>query len=120
MAQALLNSRWVCHTPACWVPQRGSVASTSAYSTHAAYPPPATCRTRARRVAHRCQPLCTDAIGHPFTYPGEYSFNLSEYSVELEKPIGLTLAPDPRTGQILVHQVMEGSPAADCKLIQVM
>eukprot|EP00195_Chlamydomonas_chlamydogama_P000584 CAMPEP_0202922760 /NCGR_PEP_ID=MMETSP1392-20130828/78093_1 /ASSEMBLY_ACC=CAM_ASM_000868 /TAXON_ID=225041 /ORGANISM="Chlamydomonas chlamydogama, Strain SAG 11-48b" /LENGTH=614 /DNA_ID=CAMNT_0049616405 /DNA_START=224 /DNA_END=2068 /DNA_ORIENTATION=- len=52
-------------------------------------------------------------------YPGEYNLNLAEYMVILDKPLGLTLAPDPITGQIIVQNVKEGSPAASCQLIQV-
>jgi hypothetical protein len=33
-------------------------------------------------------------------YSGELAFNLSEYMVVLDKPLGLTLAPDPVTGQV--------------------
>lgn len=33
-------------------------------------------------------------------FPGEYDFNLSEYMVQLEKPVGLTLAPEPHTGRV--------------------
>ena len=31
---------------------------------------------------------------------GEYDFNMSEYMVVLDKPVGLTLAPDPRSGRV--------------------
>lgn len=34
-----------------------------------------------------------------FRYPGEHAFNLHEYLVTLDKPLGLVLAPDPITGQ---------------------
>lgn len=39
--------------------------------------------------------------------------------VTLEKPLGLTLAPDPVTGRIVVQNIKEGSPAALSQLIQV-
>eukprot|EP00198_Chlamydomonas_reinhardtii_P006987 XP_001696323.1 predicted protein [Chlamydomonas reinhardtii] len=35
-----------------------------------------------------------------FRHPGELDLSLREYMVVLEKPVGLTLAPDPRTGQV--------------------
>jgi hypothetical protein len=34
-------------------------------------------------------------------FPGEYiEFNLAEYMVLLDKPVGLTLAPEPHTGRV--------------------
>lgn len=33
-------------------------------------------------------------------FDDEYDFSLSQYMVVLDKPIGLTLAPDPLTGQV--------------------
>ncbi len=33
-------------------------------------------------------------------YADELGFNLDEYMVVLDKPLGLTLAPDPVTGQV--------------------
>jgi len=33
-------------------------------------------------------------------FPGEYSFNLAEYMVLLDKPVGLTLAPEPHSGRV--------------------
>ena len=52
-------------------------------------------------------------------YAGENDFNLRQYMVELDKPVGLTLAPDPVTGAIVVQNIKEGSPAALSQLIQV-
>ncbi|KXZ52178.1 hypothetical protein GPECTOR_10g807 [Gonium pectorale] len=39
--------------------------------------------------------------------------------VVLEKPVGLTLAADPRTGQVVVQDIKPNSPAHKCGLIQV-
>lgn len=39
--------------------------------------------------------------------------------VVLDKPIGLTLAPDPSTGHVYVQQVQPGMSAADSKLVLV-
>ncbi|GIL50060.1 hypothetical protein Vafri_6384, partial [Volvox africanus] len=39
--------------------------------------------------------------------------------VVLEKPVGLTLAPDPKTGQVVIQDVKPNSPAHKCGLIQV-
>lgn len=33
-------------------------------------------------------------------YDDEYEFSLTQYMVTLDKPIGVTLAPDPLTGQV--------------------
>eukprot|EP00798_Chlamydomonas_sp_ICE-L_P009756 gene9756-7631_t len=52
-------------------------------------------------------------------YPTERDFNLNEYMVVLEKPLGMTLAPDPISGKIMVQNIEEGSPAAACQLMQV-
>jgi hypothetical protein len=35
-------------------------------------------------------------------YKDEIALNLSAYMVELDKPLGLTLAPDPATGQVMM------------------
>ena len=43
---------------------------------------------------------CLCRVDTMFVYPGEHSFNLSEYMVVLDKPIGLTLAQDPISGQV--------------------
>ena len=43
----------------------------------------------------------------PFTYPGEFRFNLSEYTVVLDKPVGISIAPEPGTGRV-------GGGAAPC------
>lgn len=84
----------------------------------------------------------------PFSYPGEFRFNLLEYTVVLDKPLGISIAPDPITGkvcrgehipslrashashhatdtwcspvaQIVVQEIESGSPAEASKLIQV-
>lgn len=39
--------------------------------------------------------------------------------VVLDKPIGLTLAPDPTTGHVYVQHVQPGMSAADSKLVLV-
>eukprot|EP00878_Enallax_costatus_P033352 GHUV01036776.1.p1 GENE.GHUV01036776.1~~GHUV01036776.1.p1 ORF type:complete len:194 (+),score=15.97 GHUV01036776.1:1027-1608(+) len=49
----------------------------------------------------------------------EYSFSLTQYMVVLDKPIGLTLAPDPSTGHVYVQHVQQGMSAADSKLVLV-
>lgn len=54
-----------------------------------------------------------------FRYHGEQAFNLTQYMVHLAKPLGLTIAPDPDTGQIVIQQVHKGFAADLCKLIQV-
>ncbi|KAK9815612.1 hypothetical protein WJX72_006842 [[Myrmecia] bisecta] len=54
-----------------------------------------------------------------FHYLDEYDFNLNTYMVELDKPVGLSFAPDPATGDILVHDIEVDSPAAKSRLIQV-
>jgi hypothetical protein len=43
---------------------------------------------------------CRSSNPAGFKYYGEYNFNLSEYVVILDKPLGLTLAPDPATGRV--------------------
>lgn len=45
--------------------------------------------------------LCSNTLAPMFRYTGEHNFNLSEYLVVLDKPIGLVLAPDPVTGQVM-------------------
>ncbi|GAX74509.1 hypothetical protein CEUSTIGMA_g1958.t1 [Chlamydomonas eustigma] len=52
-------------------------------------------------------------------YTNELTFNLNEYMVVLDKPLGLTLAPDPVEGHIVVQSIKDGSPASSCQLIQV-
>ncbi|GIM01800.1 hypothetical protein Vretimale_6585, partial [Volvox reticuliferus] len=54
-----------------------------------------------------------------FRHPGELDLNLREYMVVLEKPVGLTLAPDPKTGQVVIQDIKPNSPAQKCGLIQV-
>ncbi|GLI63087.1 hypothetical protein VaNZ11_005989 [Volvox africanus] len=54
-----------------------------------------------------------------FRHPGELDLNLREYMVVLEKPVGLTLAPDPKTGQVVIQDIKRNSPAHKCGLIQV-
>jgi len=43
---------------------------------------------------------------------GYYELNMSDYLVQLEKPIGLTLAPDPCTGKVnmVAGQGLPGTP----------
>ncbi|GFH12734.1 PDZ domain-containing protein [Haematococcus lacustris] len=60
-----------------------------------------------------------DAPVTAFRYPGEHNLELSEYMVVLEQPLGLTLAPDPLSGKITIQAIQEGSPAAQCQMIQV-
>ncbi|KAG1671554.1 hypothetical protein FOA52_011276 [Chlamydomonas sp. UWO 241] len=81
----------------------------------------------ARVAKHQrpCRPAAQQAElrGNPspgvLRYKDEIALNLSAYMVELDKPLGLTLAPDPATGQIVVQAIKENSPAANCHLIQV-
>lgn len=54
-----------------------------------------------------------------FRHPGEANINLLEYLVVLDKPIGLSLAPDPKTGQIVVQDIKPRSPADLSAMIQV-
>lgn len=49
----------------------------------------------------------------------EYSFSLTQYMVVLDKPIGLTLAPDPSTGHVYVQHVQQGMSAAESNLVLV-
>ncbi|GMH43097.1 hypothetical protein BSKO_11019 [Bryopsis sp. KO-2023] len=49
-------------------------------------------------------------------YHNEHDFNLAEYLVELDQPLGLSLAPDLK-GQIYVAKVYEDSPAASNRVI---
>ncbi|KAF6259783.1 hypothetical protein COO60DRAFT_973623 [Scenedesmus sp. NREL 46B-D3] len=49
----------------------------------------------------------------------EYSFSLTQLMVVLDKPIGLTLAPDPTTGHVYVQHIAAGMSAADSRLVLV-
>uniref|UniRef100_A0A7S3QR52 AMP-activated protein kinase glycogen-binding domain-containing protein n=1 Tax=Dunaliella tertiolecta TaxID=3047 RepID=A0A7S3QR52_DUNTE len=60
-----------------------------------------------------------DAPSPPLRFPGEHALRLDEYMVVLDKPLGITLAPDPTSGQIVVQSIKVGSPAHQCSLIQV-
>ncbi|GBF88665.1 hypothetical protein Rsub_01564 [Raphidocelis subcapitata] len=91
---------------------RGGFASTASA-------PRPTLLGHARRPRSRARALDARGPAGQLQYPGEYSFNLAEYMVMLDKPVGLTLAPEPHTGRILVQRVHDGSPAATSRLIQV-
>jgi hypothetical protein len=54
-----------------------------------------------------------------FSSQEEYSFSLTQLMVVLEKPIGLTLAPDPTTGHVYVQHLEAGMSAAESKLVLV-
>ncbi len=43
-------------------------------------------------------------------FKDEINFNLSAYMVVLDKPLGLTLAPDPVTGQVRPQQTPQQAP----------
>jgi hypothetical protein len=60
--------------------------------------------------------LCCRA---PFSSQEEYSFSLTQLMVVLDKPIGLTLAPDPTTGHVYVQHIEAGMSAAESKLVLV-
>eukprot|EP00775_Hariotina_reticulata_P003402 gene3402-3675_t len=49
----------------------------------------------------------------------EYNFSLNQYMVVLDKPIGVTLAPDPTTGVVYVQDIQPGLSAAESKLVLV-
>ncbi|WIA23589.1 hypothetical protein OEZ85_000301 [Tetradesmus obliquus] len=55
----------------------------------------------------------------PFSSQEEYSFSLTQLMVVLDKPIGLTLAPDPTTGHMYVQHIEAGMSAAESKLVLV-
>ena len=68
----------------------------------------AICNRRSGQLMHQLLIICSPAAAHGttapvFRYPGDHNFDLSEYMVVLDKPIGLTLAPDPTTGQVGPH-----------------
>jgi hypothetical protein len=54
-----------------------------------------------------------------FSSQEEYSFSLTQLMVVLDKPIGLTLAPDPTTGHVYVQHIEAGMSAADSRLVLV-
>ncbi|KAG2483637.1 hypothetical protein HYH03_017515 [Edaphochlamys debaryana] len=66
-----------------------------------------------------CSAFATGNDSAVFRHPGELNLNLREYMVVLEKPVGLTLAPDPLTGQVVVQDIKTNSPAHKCGLVQV-
>lgn len=47
-------------------------------------------------------------------FSDEYSFNLAEYMVHLDKPVGLTLAPEPHTGRVSASFALCAGAAAAC------
>jgi hypothetical protein len=54
-----------------------------------------------------------------FSSQEEYSFSLTQLMVVLDKPIGLTLAPDPTTGHVYVQHIEAGMSAAESRLVLV-
>lgn len=77
----------------------------------------AACQRRRDAASPRRRPPRPPASSPSFLqFSDEYSFNLAEYMVHLDKPVGLTLAPEPHTGRVSASFALCAGAAAACAL----